>query len=181
MNIYVVRHGQTGNNLKNIFNGRFDEDINENGIVQANETKKKLENITFDKVFCSPLLRTRHTASIITDDKYPLIIDDRLIERDCGELTFKPVDSVDREKYWDYYNEDFYKEYPHLEKIQDLFERVFLFIDELNKDTTSKNILVVTHSGVARAFNVYFNGLPEDGKLLKATHHSNCEVKIYSK
>ena len=179
MNIYVVRHGQTGNNFKNIFNGRFDEDINENGIEQAKKTKELIKDIHFDKVYCSPLIRTKHTASIITDDEYDLIIDDRIIERECGELTHTPVDSVDSEKYWNYYDTDLYEKYPSLEKIQDLFERVFDFIDDLAKDKESQNILVVTHSGVARSFWVYFNGIPEDGYLLKPTSQSNCEVKKY--
>jgi len=179
MNIYIVRHGQTGNNFKNIFNGRFDEDINETGIEQAKKARELIKDISFDKVYCSPLLRTRHTASIITEDKYPLIIDERIIERECGELTHAPVDSVDREKYWNYYDEECYEKYPHLEKISSIFDRVFDFIEDLKKDIESKNVLVVTHSGVARSFWVYFNGLPEDGSLLIPTKQSNCEIKKY--
>ena len=42
----------------------------------------------------------------------------------------------------------------------------------------NKNILLVTHGGVARAINCYFNGIPQKkdiGKFMLG----NCEVKEY--
>lgn len=41
MKIYLVRHGQTDSNLKKVYdNVKLDEDINENGIKQAEENYK---------------------------------------------------------------------------------------------------------------------------------------------
>ena len=37
MKIYVIRHGLTDCNIKKIYNGRYDEDINKDGIKQATE------------------------------------------------------------------------------------------------------------------------------------------------
>jgi broad specificity phosphatase PhoE len=35
MKLYVIRHGQTKCNVEKKYNGRYDEDINEEGIKQA--------------------------------------------------------------------------------------------------------------------------------------------------
>ncbi len=57
--------------------------------------------------------------------------------------------------------------------------RVKNFLDEL-KTKDYKSVLVVAHSGVSKAFYVYFNGVPADGKLLnlglKNTEIKECEL-----
>ena len=50
--------------------------------------------------------------------------------------------------------------------IKTFFERVYSFLDEL-KTKDYKKVLIVAHSGVSKAFYKYFNGLPENGALLK--------------
>ena len=41
-----------------------------------------------------------------------------------------------------------------------------------------KNILIVTHGGVARGVYFYFNEIPKDGKL-ENFGSGNCEIKEY--
>lgn len=41
MKIYIVRHGQKKCNVENKYNCRLDEDINEMGIEQAQQARKK--------------------------------------------------------------------------------------------------------------------------------------------
>ena len=60
MDVYIVRHGQTDSNLAKVFN-TYIEDINENGIKQAEELRDKIKDIKFDIIYCSPLLRAVHT------------------------------------------------------------------------------------------------------------------------
>ncbi len=45
MKLYVVRHGRTDCNDKKIFNGRFEEDINAEGIKQAEILKEKIKKL----------------------------------------------------------------------------------------------------------------------------------------
>ena len=40
-------------------------------------------------------------------------------------------------------------------------------------------ILLVTHQGVSKAINCYFNGIPKDGNL-QTLGIDNCEVKEYN-
>lgn len=175
MSIYVVRHGRTNNNDLEVFNGRIDEDINETGIKQAKELTNKIKEIKIDLIICSPLIRAKHTAEIININSVPIIYDDRLIERDTGELTLKPYKDVDRDEYWNYYSE----KYKNVEKVPDLFKRVYSILDFIKKEYQNKDILIVTHNGVARAIYTYFNKIPLDGKVWKVGTQKNCEMRKY--
>ena len=118
MKLYVIRHGQTNMNLEERYNCRIDEDINENGIIQAKEASKKIANLNIDLIICSPMKRTRHTAKIINSNNINIIYDDRLIERDGGILTGTSIyDSLD---FWDCNSKN---KYDGLETINELFKR----------------------------------------------------------
>ena len=65
-----------------------------------------------------------------------------------------------------------------LETIPELFKRVSLFLDEIKEKYKDKNILIVTHGGVARGVYFYFNEIPKDGKL-ENFGSGNCEIKEY--
>lgn len=173
MKVYLVRHGQTDTNIKRKYNF-VGEDINEKGIQQAEELKEKIKDMDFDVVYCSPLLRARHTANIINVKKKEIIIDNRLEERRHGNLEGKSVECTNRETYWDYYSN---VRYGTEESIQSLFERVKRFLDDV-KDKNYEKILVVAHKGVSRAFDAYFQGIPKDGKLLNLGL-GNAEIKEY--
>ena len=175
MDIYFVRHGQVDSNLKKVYNYEG-EKLNENGIRQANQLREKIKEIKYDLIIASPLPRTKQTAEIININNKKIIFDDRLEERKTGDLAGKDLESIDREEYWNYYSD---MQYGSSENIRKFFERVYEFINELkNKDY--KSIIIVAHNGVSKAFYTYFNGMPENGKLLKI-ETKNTEVVRYYK
>lgn len=175
MELYVVRHGRTNCNAENKYNGKLDEDINEIGIEQAKSASKEVKKLDIDLIICSPLIRTRHTCNIINVNNVPIIYDKRLEERDCGILTNEKLGEFYYTDYWNYYSD---KKIEGLETIQELFKRVDSFLDEIKEKYKDKNILLVTHGGVARGIYFYFNPIPEDGKL-ESFGSSNCEIKKY--
>ncbi|MBR1925468.1 MAG: histidine phosphatase family protein [Clostridia bacterium] len=166
--IYFVRHGATSwnenvdeNGNKNPrYQGRKDLSLNEKGISQAKEVAQKLQGINFDEVFCSPLKRAKETCEIIYDDN--IIFDDRIIERDFGELTGKTKKDFDYAGFWNLSGK---QDYQGAETIKDVEKRVFDFLDELKQDS-DKNILIVAHSGIGRIMMSYFYGVPKDGNYL---------------
>lgn len=174
MKIYVMRHGRTDSNDKQIFNGRNDEDINETGIAQAQAAGEIVKTLPIDLVVCSTMLRTRHTAEIANVNHLPVIYDERLIERDTGELTGRNVQGEFRSVFWNYYSHDY-----DIEHVDELFNRVYPALDEITEKYSDKNVLIVTHNGVARAIYAYFNGIPEDGNILNIGTHKNCEIREY--
>ena len=102
-----------------------------------------------------------------------ILIDNRLEERDPGDLNGKPISYTNREEYRNYYTRI---KYGISENIQDFFKRVYDFLDEL-KTKNYKSVLIVAHSGVSKAFSGYFEGIKE-GKFLNRGL-KNCEIKIY--
>ena len=173
MKIYLVRHGQCESNVIGRYNF-IDEDLNETGIKQANDLKDRIKDIDYDIVISSPLIRALHTAEIINANNKEIITDDRLVERKHGSLEGKSVNEVDREEEWNYYSE---KKFGTAEKAIEVCSRVKEFLDELKKEDY-KSVLIVAHSGVSKGFYVYFNGVPDDGKLLHLGL-KNTEIKEY--
>jgi broad specificity phosphatase PhoE len=169
MKVYIVRHGEVLHNLLKQYNSK-DEDLTETGINQAIELKEKIKDLKFDIVISSPLIRTKHTAEIISNG-HKIIYDDRLKERDCGSLSGKSLDVTNREEYWNYYSTI---QYGTSENIKTFFERVYEFLDEL-KTKNYESVLIVAHSGISKAFKSYFEGI-QDGKFL-SKGLKNCEIK----
>lgn len=172
MNVYIARHGQVPHNALGQYNSS-DEDLTELGILQAEKLRDKIKNIHFDIVISSPLLRATHTEYILTNYDDSIIIDERLRERSCGNLSGEPLDVTNREEYWNYYSNI---QYGVNENIQDFFRRVYNFLDEL-KTKRYENVLIVAHSGVSKAFSGYFEGI-NDGLFLNRGL-KNCEIKQY--
>ena len=178
MKLYVIRHGQTKCNVEHKYNGRYDEDINETGIEQAKEASNKVGKLDIDLVICSPLKRTRHTMELVNVNNIPVIYDERLMEREEGELTLTVVDEEFLAKeYYNYYST---KHIDGVEPLPELFKRVHSLLDEIKDKYKDKNILLVTHGGVARAIYYYFEELPSDGNLEKVSGQNNCEIKEYN-
>ena len=64
MKVYIVRHGEVLHNALKIYNNE-NEDLNENGVKQAETLKYKIKNLEYDIIISSPLIRAKHTAEII--------------------------------------------------------------------------------------------------------------------
>lgn len=63
--------------------------------------------------------RTKQTADIINKEKnVPIIIDDRISERDFGEFEGKPTTDFDFNGFWSYKQNE---EYDKAENIRDFF------------------------------------------------------------
>ena len=156
MKIYIVRHGQTNYNVEGRYGGRIDIPLNKVGIKEAKIVKEKLKNINFDLVFSSPLSRAYNTAKIIYDGN--IIIDDRIIERDNGDLEGKLKSEIKDKIDFNDDNNNVY----NIETITSFRGRINNFFDDITKSYKDKTILVVTHAGVGIYARCYFEGEPEN-------------------
>lgn len=172
MKVYIVRHGEVPHNALKQYNVT-DEDLTEVGIKQAEELREKITAINFDIIISSPLIRAKHTAEIINMNNKPIIYDDRIKERSCGDLSGKPLTVTNRDEYWNY---NTMLQYGTSENIRTFFERIYDFLDEL-KTKDYNSVLIVAHSGVSKAFSCYFEGI-KDGMLLNRGL-KNCGIKDY--
>ncbi len=170
--IYIVRHGQTNDNVAGRYSGRIDTPLNEKGLVQAKELHEKLKNIKFDVVISSPLQRAHQTANTICSNE--IIDDERIIERDNGGLEGKLKTEITEIIDFNDPNEKRY----NIENIVDFRKRIYDFFSEIKEKYRGKNVLVVTHAGVGIYARCFFEGEPEDGNYMNYKLN-NCEVLEY--
>lgn len=176
--IYVTRHGQTDWNVQKRIMGRQDEPLNATGLEQANETKIKLADTKIDIIICSPLLRAKQTAEIISAGRnIPIIYDRRIIERDYGEFTGKQITDFDFKGFWNYYKNG---QYQGAENIQSFFARIYQFLIDVLNNYKGSNVLVVTHGGVSIPISCFFNKRIPTGSLAYANLAlKNCEIASF--
>ena len=134
MKLYVVRHGQVQSNVDGTVSGWNDERLTKKGIVQATQIKEKLQNIKFDVVYSSPVDRAKQTAEIVTPH-YDIILDDRLAERNPGELLGKPRKSINKQE-WNSLNT--YRTKEGAETLASGLKRVKEFLDEIHSKYEDK-------------------------------------------
>lgn len=174
MKIFVLRHGETEENITGVMQGKMETKLNQTGMEQAIKRREDVLKNHIDLVISSPRIRTIKTAELAAPD-IPLIIDDRLRSRDHGEFQGKRRDEINIDEYWDYKKNIQYRE---AESVVDLFNRVDSLLKELKEKYSDKNILLVTHSGICRILYYYFNGIPENGDL-RSYKSANCSFEQY--
>lgn len=175
MVLYVVRHGQTNENISHMMQGNMDTVLNDTGRAQALEVRKQLENVKIDLIISSPKSRALETAQIISDGRIPIITDERLLSRNHGEFEGKNRYQVDLEDYW---NIKINRQYEKAESVGHMFDRVVELLNDIKKNYSDKTVLIATHSGICRILYYYFNGIPESGSLLEY-ESTNCSLEKY--
>lgn len=147
------------------------------GKKQAEETKEKLANLPIDVIICSPLIRAKETADIINEGRnLPMIIDDRLIERNLGIYEGMP-NSQEIFNQIRYYTKNVPVEGG--EDCQTYTKRVFEFLDDIIQKYKGKyeNILICSHGFFLRSAGWYFNGVPQENE--EVVRIKNCQVDVY--
>lgn len=176
MKLYVIRHGRTLWNEKGLMQGWVNIKLSETGKKEAKDIRGKLKDISFDICISSPLKRTLETASIVTDNKYKIITDELLIERNLGEFEGKKYAEYEKLKFWDYkLNNDSYG----VEPVKDILKRTSFFLNNL-KEKDYKTVLIVSHAATIRAINYNIKGYDSNTNFLefKPTHGEIYEYEI---
>ena len=164
MILYLVRHGETEKNKYGLIQGQTECDLSTKGIESAKQLIPLINDINIDVVISSPLKRAVDTARIITENKFPINTDDRIIERDWGMCEGASIEEVDTVKCWNFYENT---DDNGIEKVQDLLKRVSEFIEDIKARYSDKKVLVVAHSAVLRAIHYSLHPIPEDGDMSK--------------
>jgi broad specificity phosphatase PhoE len=66
MKIYLIRHGQTTGDVEDRYGGDYDDRLTELGKRQAEKLGRELRDAGIEKIFASPLARSRETANIFS-------------------------------------------------------------------------------------------------------------------
>jgi len=186
LNIYLVRHGQDADNEKGILNGHRDEPLTALGLTQAERLAEfvKERNLSFDKVYSSPLQRAYVTATKITealDLPSPEVLLE-LIERDFGVLTGEKVSDITRLCAPDILETDtvtYFLEVEGAETYPQLIVRAQNLLKFVSDNYSEANILLVGHGDFGKMIYAAYYNLPWD-EALKNFHFGNSELVLLS-
>lgn len=120
MKLYVLRHGETDENITGVMQGNMETVLNETGKNQAISVREKVKEAKIDLVISSPKKRTLETA-LLAAPNIPLIQDDRLLSRDHGEFQGMKRSEINLKEYW---NIKLNKQYEKAETMGEIFNRV---------------------------------------------------------
>ena len=171
--IYIIRHGKTELNKAKVLQGRSNFPLNEEGILQAREAAELLGDVSFSRVFSSPLTRAVQTAEILAPHIKP-VIDERLIEMDYGpyegaDLTHLPPEIL-----------TFFSDFVHnpapdgMEQLSSVVERAGEFLKDIRQ--ISGDILISTHAIVMKGILEYLS--PESKGRYWSKYIGNCAIYL---
>ena len=188
--IYLIRHGQTDQNVAWRIQGQRDFPLNETGIRQAEAARDALRElgISFDRVYSSPLIRAVRTAEIVTgadgDDVSgapEIILDDRLKEMDYG-----PYEGADLKNLPEALKE-FFSDFNRnpapegVEQLPDLVKRLGGFLEAIKPDIMEmkpgENVLLSTHAIALKAALEYLT--PGSDGAYWSKYLPNCGMYVF--
>ena len=185
MRLIVIRNTEAPSNVKYIVGGRCDEELTQNGIKQADELKKQLKKYDYDVIISSPVNRALQTAKIVNYKKLPISIDERITERNPGNLYLKDRNLVNKSK-WNSLKELITD--GGAETLLSLMNRAEDLIKELSENYKGKTVVIVTHNSISRAIWMIKNRQDNNGNTkhedsnleeINAYYHDSNIIKIY--
>jgi broad specificity phosphatase PhoE len=148
--IYLVRHGQSIHNEKQIIAGQLNSELTKQGIADARSVARTIRRSDFDVIYCSDLKRARETAQVIVDllnITCPLKLSPLLRELNYGQYTNRPVTEAFSVLNYKVVQD---QRYPGGESFRDLEKRITEFISSFPAEIAGKRALVVAHAGSIR-------------------------------
>ena len=174
MTFYVARHGQTEWNAENKVCSITDIALTEKGIAQADELADQVKEKNIEIIISSPMKRAVTTSRIVSEKCHiPMMIDNRLVEQNYG--VYEGVDRSD--ELFLANKKNFAYRYPNGESMMQVAVRVYTFLDEIKKEYSGKNVLIVSHGGVCRIIKTYFSDMTNE----EFFHYTlkNCKLEEY--
>jgi len=173
MKIYLLRHGESVDDVEDCYGGIADFSLTDGGRQTAKELASKLAASGIEVIYSSPYKRAYETASILKDTLgcELRIIDDLRERNSYGVMSgvnkakakeiFSQIFNQLKQKPGDYYSVELV---PGAEPLNEFGIRVKKAFDVIAKDATGHQVIgVVTHGNVTRA--IYEHTLGVKGKV----------------
>jgi probable phosphoglycerate mutase len=147
--LYLARHGETAWSLSGRHTGTTDIPLTTRGEENAEHLRDRLQGLTFDVVYSSPMQRARRTAEL-AGFPHPSITD-LLKEADYGRyegLTTAQIHGSD--PGWELYHDGC----PGGETPVQLYARAERFIELATRQTEAGRVIAFAHGHILRAIAV---------------------------
>lgn len=163
--LYLVRHGETVENKRNILQGWMQGELTDLGRCQAESVAQQLADKHFDAFFSSDLKRAMDTCTIIAKPHGGEMVTTPLLrERDWGGFTGMFIPKLKTEVW----PED-------VETLIHLKQRARAFMEMLIEQYPEKCVLAVGHGIINKAIHsVYYNRA-----MSRIEKMQNGDVRIY--
>ena len=146
--LYLVRHGETVDNARQIMQGQTQGELNENGILQAEEVSREWASKPLDAIIASDLKRSIDTAKIIAEPHHLEVLTTPLLrERDWGSFTGRFIPELKGEVWPD-----------DIETLENLLSRAGEFIAYVKQTFPGKKVLAVGHGIINKAIQAVYYG-----------------------
>ncbi len=179
--IFLIRHGTTAANLNNIFAGRTDEPLHDQGREQLMHVSAKLAEHGISHIYCGPLNRTRLSAEIIKGETgAPMTPRAAFNEIDIAHWDGLTKDEI-REQFGPQYptwleTPDKFS-VPGCETLAEVQTRAVLEINKVLANHPGKNVAVVSHLIVVRCLALHYLDMPiSDFRSIKISNASITEL-----
>lgn len=161
--IYLLRHGALSKTWRERFVGQIDPPLGREGIRQAEALARTLSRQRIDAIFCSDLVRSQQTASIIaTAANMPFTA-----RRDLREIALGDWEGLLRGEVAEHDPDQFaargrnieHHRIPGGESFADCRERVLAAWAAIIRPEL-EHVVVVGHAGINRLLLCHFMGIP---------------------
>lgn len=157
--LFIVRHGETVDNVSLIIQGQTQGQLTPNGYRQAELLAARLKNEKIDRIFSSDLSRSKETTEAIIRE-VPLAIEFRadLRERAFGEFEGRTIEEYQIYASSSMQSFDEVKP-PGGESIQEMLSRCHALIEYLKSNCREQSVLLSAHGSLNRALIIKLLGL----------------------
>ena len=164
--IFLVRHGETVDNARQIMQGQTQGELNEQGRSQARQVAERLSAEPIDAVVASDLRRAIQTAEIIAAPHgLPVMTTPLLRERDWGGFTGRFIPELKGEVWPD-----------DIESEEELLLRAHTFLLYLTTTYPDMRVVAVGHGIINKAILAVYAQCP----MREVQRMMNAEVRILS-
>jgi len=151
--IYFV-HGTTTDNEKELSSGWNNIPLSELGVQQSKDLAGLTQDLNFDVVFTSDLIRAVQSAKLSWGNKYPIVQDSRLRECNYGDLNGSLSSEVEPLQ-----EQSIRTPMPNGESYEMVEQRIADFLGFLKVEYDDKQVAIVAHKAPQLALDVLIKGM----------------------
>ncbi|MEN3027962.1 MAG: phosphoserine phosphatase PspA [Aquificaceae bacterium] len=153
--LYIIRHAESQWNPIGRYQGLLDPELSERGVEQAKRLGEYFKSVELDAIYSSPLKRTKDTALQVARVRgLEVLPEERVLEIDHGVWSGLLVEEVQKrfpEQFRQWMEEPQKVSFEGGESLQQVYERVSSFLEEVKERHWGQSVAVVSHTVPIRA------------------------------
>jgi broad specificity phosphatase PhoE len=176
--LYLIRHGETDWNRRNLYQGTTDVPLNDAGRAQAGALAERLGGVRFDAAYTSPLRRAVDTARAVLRGAEVPLAEVRGLQELCYGLWQgrgqEPGGRCNPGLEWRWKESPWSVRFPGGESLEEVRERAAAAIERIVDAHPGGVVLVSGHGHLNRVLLIHLLGWPRDSFWSIAQPNAAC-------